>query len=484
LAGAAGQTQAGEVQAGQAREVRRSFALRMAVAVLGLLATLLTSVLAVRTLDDRSATGFLAVLGALMLGPMFGRLGLGQNAIRTIAAATTPAEVAAQVLAHLRAVALLSLVTSPLVAWVATVVVREDRGLVVALVVVMIVLETVRLTVSDVYAALGRITWSVAATHHSRSILALLAMGVVVGAQGGGSTLVTLLTVYAVTSLVLLAVTSVRLPLRDRERGARWWAPLLAAVAAGAWLATVELGAFLVGRGNVWIAGWVFPSDQALLFSTASVLAMQVTVLEGLANIALTPVAARLWAAGQRDRVFALLSASATVSTVITLVLAAGTWLLAPEVLRIYGAGLSDAAPYLSIMATGALGMSLFGSCAVLLVVTGNGRTAAGSVAVATLVTVPGAVLAAQLGGPLALSFASAAAMVVLFGSYTVACRTAFGRAPLPGIHLRRSLLVLAGRGPAAGPDDARTTDLGTAAATDAGVTTGSPAGPGPEPTR
>ena len=469
------------VEAEQAQEVRRSFGLRMAVAVLGLLATLLTSVLAVRTLDDRSATGFLAILGALMLGPLFGRLGLGQNAIRTIAAAATPAEVAAQVLAHLRAVALLSLVTAPFVAWVATVVVRDDRALVVALVVAMIVLEALRLTVSDVYAALGRITWSVAATHHSRSILALLVMGVVVLVQGGDTTLVTLLTVYAATSLALLAVTAARLPLRARERGARWWAPMLVAVAAGAWLATVELGAFLVGRGNVWIAGWAFPTDQALLFSTASVLAMQVTVLEGLANIALTPVAARLWAAGQRDRVFALLSASATVSTTITLVLSAGTWLLAPEVLKIYGDGLGDAAPYLSIMATGALGMSLFGSCAVLLVVTGNGRIAASSVVVATLITVPGAVLAAQLGGPLALSIASAAAMVILFGSYTIACRRAFGRVPLPGFHLRRSPLVLAGREPAAGPDDARTTDLATAPPTDAGAITGSTAGPGLE---
>ena len=482
MAGAAGQTQPAEAE--QAKEVRRSFGLRMAVAILGLLATLLTSVLAVRTLDARSATGFLAVLGALMLGPLFGRLGLGQNTIRTVAAATSPAEVAAQVLAHLRGVALLSLVTAPLVAWVATVVVQEDRGLVVALVVVMIVLETLRLTVSDVYAALGKITWSVAATHHSRSILALLAMVVVVAVQGGDTTLVTLLSVYAATSLVLLVVTSLRLPLRARERGARWWAPLLAAVAAGAWLATVELGAFLVGRGNVWIAGWVFDSDEALLFSTASVLAMQVTVLEGLANIALTPVAARLWAAGQRDRVFTLLSASATVSTAITVVLAAATWLLAPQVLKIYGEGLGDAAPYLSIMATGALGMSLFGSCAVLLVVTGNGRIAASSVTVATLVTVPGAILAAHLGGALALSIASAAAMVILFGSYTIACRRAFGRVPLPGLHLRRSLLTLAGRGPAAGPDDARTTDLDTAAATDAGAITGSPAGPGLESSR
>ena len=248
--------------------------------------------------------------------------------------------------------------------------------------------------------------------------------------------------------LVLLVVTSLRLPLRHRERGARWWAPMLVAVAAGAWLATVELGAFLVGRGNVWIAGWALPTDEALLFSTASVLAMQVTVLEGLANIAITPVAARLEAEGRRDRVLGLLSAAATVSTAVTVLLVAATWLLAPQVLRIYGEGLDDAALYLAVLATGGLGMAVCGSCAVLLVVTGHGRTAARAVGLALLVVVPAAVLAAQLGGPLALALTSAAATVVLFGSYAVACRRAFGTAPLPGLQLRHSLRVLDGREP------------------------------------
>ncbi|WP_222192784.1 lipopolysaccharide biosynthesis protein [Modestobacter italicus] len=464
------------VAAEQTQEVRRSFGLRMVVAVLGLVATFLTSVVAVRTLDARAAAGFLAILGALMLGPMVGRLGLGQSAIRAIAAAGSPAEVAVQVVAHLRAVALLSVVTAPLVAWVATVVVREDRGLVVALVAGLIVLETLRLTISDVYAALGRITWSVAATHHSRSILALLAMLVVALVQGGETTLTTLLSAYAGTSLVLLLVVVVRLPLRSGSTGTRWWRSMLVAMAAGAWLFTVELGAFLVGRGDVWLAGAAFPADEVLLYSTASVLAMQVTVLEGLANIAITPVAARLWAEGRRDRVFALLRASATLSTAVTVVLVIAVWLLAPQVLAIYGEGLDDAAPYLAVLATGGLGMAVFGACAVLLVVTGNGRTAAGAVGVAMLVAVPAAVLAAVLGGPLALSIASASATALLFGSYAFACRRAFGTAPLPGLHLRRSLLLLAGRGP---DDDDTATDATATAATDNSAVTGSGAGPG-----
>ncbi|MGY2078760.1 lipopolysaccharide biosynthesis protein [Modestobacter sp. SYSU DS0657] len=445
--------------AGEAQEVRRSFGLRMVVAVLGLVATFLTSVLAVRALDARPAAGFLAILGALMLGPMVGRLGLGQSAIRAIAAATGPAEIAVQVVAHLRAVAVLSLLTAPGVAWLATAVVQDDRGRVVLLVAAMIVLETVRLTVSDVYAALGRIPWSVAATHHSRSILALLAMGVVVLLQGGETTLLTLLTVYAAVSLVLLAVVVGRLPLRSRGAGRRWWAPMLAAVAAGAWLFTVELGAFLVGRGDVWLAGWAFGAQDALQYSTASVLAMQVTVLEGLANIAIAPVAARMWAAGDRARVFRLLSASATLSTAVTVLAVAAAWLLGPQALALYGDGLGDAAPYLGVLATGGLGMAVCGSCAVLLVVTGNGRAAAGSVAVAMLVAVPAAVLAARLGGPLPLAVASAVATALLFGSYVLTCRRTFGRAPLPTRHLKRSLLLLAGRDPEGTPVGRPATD-------------------------
>ena len=432
--------------AAEAAEVRRSFGLRMAVAVLGLLATFLTSVLAVRTLDGRSATGFLAVLGALMLGPMIGRLGLGQSAIRAVAAALSPAESADAVVAHLRAVAALSLVSAPLVAWLATAVVQHDRGLVVLLVAVLIVAETLRLTISDVHAALGKIRRSVAATHHSRSIVALLGLLVVVAATGGHPSLVALLAVYTGVSVAMLAVAAVGLPLRSRLRGDGRWAAMLAAVTAGAQLFTVELGAFLTGRGDVWLAGALFSADDALHYSTASTLAMQVTVLEGLANIALAPVAARLWAQGERARLLRLLTASATVSTAVTAVIIAGTWLLAPEVLGIYGEGLGGAAVYLGLLATGGLAMAVCGSCAVLLVVSGSGRTAARAVGVAMAVAVPAAVLAAEFGGPLALAIASACATVLLFGSYAVACRTAFGSAPLPGRHLTRSLRVLAGR--------------------------------------
>jgi O-antigen/teichoic acid export membrane protein len=381
-----------------------------------------------------------------MLGPMVGRLGLGQSAIREIAGATSADEVSTQVVVHLRSVAILSVVSAPVVAWLATAIVQDGRGVVVALVILLIVLETVRLTMSDIYAALGRIGWSVAATHHVRSVIALLAMATVVAFQAGRTSLTVLLLVYAAVSCALLAFASVRLPMRPRLRETRKWTAMIVAIVAGSQLFAVELGAFLVGRGDVWLAGWIFPAEEALRYSTASVLAMQVTVIEGLANLAVAPVAARLWAQGQRDRVLTLLSASATVTTAVTLLAVAVTCLLAPQVLQIYGSDMSSAVPYLIVLAAGGIAMSVGGSCAVLLVITGKGREAAQAVGLVMFIALPAAVFSARIGGALALAIASATATIVLYVSYVATCRRALGAAPLPGMHLGVSIRILAGR--------------------------------------
>jgi O-antigen/teichoic acid export membrane protein len=377
---------------------------------------------------------------------MVGRLGLGQSAIREIAGATSADEVSTQVVVHLRSVAILSVVSAPVVAWLATAIVQDGRGVVVALVILLIVLETVRLTMSDIYAALGRIGWSVAATHHVRSVIALLAMATVVAFQAGRTSLTVLLLVYAAVSCALLAFASVRLPMRPRLRETRKWTAMIVAIVAGSQLFAVELGAFLVGRGDVWLAGWIFPAEEALRYSTASVLAMQVTVIEGLANLAVAPVAARLWAQGQRDRVLTLLSASATVTTAVTLLAVAVTCLLAPQVLQIYGSDMSSAVPYLIVLAAGGIAMSVGGSCAVLLVITGKGREAAQAVGLVMFIALPAAVFSARIGGALALAIASATATIVLYVSYVATCRRALGAAPLPGMHLGVSIRILAGR--------------------------------------
>ncbi len=134
-----------------AREVRRSFGLRISVALLGLLAAFAMTVLAVRTLSASEATTFLAILAALMVGPMLGRLGLGQSLIRVLAGARSSDVASAQIKGHLRATVLLSLVSAPVVAWLAALGAERSRGAVWAVVTVLVVAETLRLTLSDVY---------------------------------------------------------------------------------------------------------------------------------------------------------------------------------------------------------------------------------------------------------------------------------------------------------------------------------------------
>ncbi|GHE11789.1 lipopolysaccharide biosynthesis protein [Klenkia taihuensis] len=426
------------------REFRRSFAARLVFAVLGLLATLGTSVVAVRVLDTADAAAFLAILAALMLGPMLGRLGLGPHLIRTVAAARSEREIAQAVTSHLVAVLLLSVLTAPLVAFLATPAVREGRGAVVLLVVVLVVAESLRLTVSDVYAAVGRVGWAVLGTHHVRALCSLLVVLVVVVSADDVDLIAVLLT-YTGASVVLLAVSLVRLPVRGHGARIGRLTGLFAIVLAGSQFFALELGAFLVGRADVWVAGFSFSARDALLYSAASVLAMQVAFVEGLANIALTPVAARLWAAGKRDRVVALLSASSTLTTTVTVFGVGVVALAAPWLLRLYGDGLEDAAALLTILAVGALGMAAFGGCAVLLVASGNGRAAALSVVSVLVVMVPVVAVATWWGGPAGLAATSASATIALFASYTVACRRAVGRVPLPTFRVVHSIRVIRG---------------------------------------
>jgi len=61
-------------------EIRRSFGWRMVAAALGMASAFLLTVIIVRTLDTREAATFFAIVAALSIGPMVGRLGLGPNA--------------------------------------------------------------------------------------------------------------------------------------------------------------------------------------------------------------------------------------------------------------------------------------------------------------------------------------------------------------------------------------------------------------------
>ena len=97
-------------------EFRRSFTWRVAAAAVELISAMPLSIVAVRALDSHEAATFFAILAALSVGPLIGRLGLGPNVIRLVAAKADQ-EVRRQIAgAHLRATLLLSLLSSPVIA--------------------------------------------------------------------------------------------------------------------------------------------------------------------------------------------------------------------------------------------------------------------------------------------------------------------------------------------------------------------------------
>jgi protoporphyrinogen oxidase len=282
-------------------ELRRSFTYRTAAAAAGVLSTFLLTVVAVRALPPAEAAVLLAILAALSIGPLLGRLGLGPNVIRTLPAEAEPARRRELASVHLRATGLLSVLSAPVVAVVATIGLLPPTGQylpVVALTIALIVVESVRLTLSDIFAAVGRVRASVSTTHHVRSFLALplVCLAVLVSER---PTLIGIVAVYCGVAFVQVAVAMLAARRDVTLLGSRSLAGLRGVIRSGALLVTFDLAAFLVLPGTIWLASAVFPPMTAAQYSTAAALAQQVTVLESLAALAVMPAASRLWAMGR-----------------------------------------------------------------------------------------------------------------------------------------------------------------------------------------
>jgi O-antigen/teichoic acid export membrane protein len=397
------------------REVRRSFGWRTGAAVAGLLSTFLLTVVAVRTLPPAEAAVLLAILAALSIGPLLGRLGLGPNVIRLLPAETDPTRRRAVAAVHLRATALLSASTAPVVAVIATIGLLPPDGRylpVVALTVVLIVVESVRLTLSDVFAALGRVRASVATTHHVRSALALplVCLAVLLAER---PTLTGILAVYFGVAAVQVAVALLAARADVALRGPGSVGGLRQVMGSGALLVTLDLAAFLVLPGTIWLASAVFEPRAAAQYSTAAALAQQVTVLESLAALAVMPAAARLWAAGRRAEVVRVLSAVATLGTLVTVVVVLLIAVLGGPALRLaYGPDLAGAHLLLVILAAGGIGKTAFGVNVSLLIVSGELRPAARTAGTVLAVAVPAGIVAALTVGPVGLAAVSAVATV------------------------------------------------------------------------
>lgn len=436
-------------------EVRNSFVWRSVTAGGGLVATLLTTVIAVRGLDAREAATFLAILAGLMLGPMFGKLGLGQNVIRLIARQNVlrdAPDTRRMISEHLRAALVLSLLSAPVLALASTAALIDRPGHLAALALtsVLLVAETLRLMLSDVFAAVGDVRASVAATHHVRTIAAAPALVAVV-ALVPHPTLTEVLAVYTAVAVLLLLGALFRARHLLRRPGRSPGGRLIPTITAGLVLFALDASFFVVGRGDVWLASAQFEPFDAARYGTVSMLAFQVTVLQGLASLAITPMAARMWAAGQRVSVVRMLSAAATLTTVATGVIVLALVVLGREVLGLaYGAEFAGSHALLVVLAVGGLGQAAFGFSVPLLLISGLIRRAVTACAGVVAVMVPVAVAAAVWFGPLGLAIASSAAALVLPVAQWLAARGGCAGAPVPSWRIGRAVRVVRYPHPAA----------------------------------
>jgi O-antigen/teichoic acid export membrane protein len=161
-----------------------------------------------------------------------------------------------------------------------------------------------------------------------------------------------------------------------------------------------------------------------------------VTLLESLAALAVTPPAARLWAAGRRDEVVRLLSSLATINTVVVVLVVLAFAAFGDVALEIaYGPEMRGAMWLLVVLACGGIAQGAFGVNISLLIICGRinevSRTALGVLAV----FLPCAVAAAFLGGPMQLAIVSACGMAALSVCEWFTARRCLDRAPHPRLN-------------------------------------------------
>lgn len=419
-------------------ELRRSFGWRTIAAVAGLLSTFALTIVVYRSLQPRDAAVFFAILAALSIGPLLGRLGLGVNAMRLVAAEPDPHRRRDIASSNLRATCLLSVLTAPIVAIVATWGLRgvEHYVPVVVLTVVLIVAESIRLTLSDIFAATGRIRASVCATHHVRSMIVLPVAGGIALIHHAPSLLDVIVAYTAVAvGQLLVALYVARTDVSLFAGGGAGM--IREAIGHGIRLFTLDLAAFLCLPGTIWLANVVFDPPVAAMYAAAATLAMQVTILESLAALAVAPPAARLWATGHRDQVVRTLSAVATLSTAVTTLTIIGLAAFGSTLLEFaYGPSMKAAIGLLLIMTVGGIAKTALGVNITLLIVSGH-ITQASRVALGVLaLSVPAAVIAAEAGGPWALAVVAALSVSAMGVAQWRCTKSVVGVAPRASVHL------------------------------------------------
>lgn len=412
----------------------------------GMVAALLLTVITVRELDPQEAASFFAILAGLAIGPLVGRLGLGPNVIRLVAAESDLENRRQIAGSHLWSTFLLSCLSAPVIALVACNGLIGHANFLPALVMttLLIAIESTRLMISDIFAAAGRVGASVATMHYVRSLLTLLFVTILLLAHSVVS-LIAILGTYLVAAFLQFVAALVHarheIAIFEFSGGI---ATMRTTIGQGTQLFSLEFCEFMLMQGTIWLATAAFSSVAATQYAVAVTLGMQVTVLEALISLAITPPAARLWAAGQREQVVRMLSNAATLTTAVILVVVAFLAVLGPFALQVaYGAEIRPAALMLLILASGGVVGAIFTVNITILIVSGNIAATARTALIVLSVTLPCAVAAAWLGHPLVLAIVTSLGVITMaVGQWRTAKKT-LGVGPRAHLNVRRAFREL-----------------------------------------
>jgi O-antigen/teichoic acid export membrane protein len=165
---------------------------------------------------------------------------------------------------------------------------------------------------------------------------------------------------------------------RDRE-----WArsSLELALLSGAAVLNAQTGTFLLGA--------LRSPDEAGLYAVATRGALLISFGLTAVNAALAPAAARMWAAGDVERLQRLVTLSARGVVAFSFPVAILFMVFAGTVLEVgFGAEYLAAAPALTILSLGQLANATLGSVGTLLIMTGHQREAAAGISVGAVLNV------------------------------------------------------------------------------------------------
>ncbi len=440
-------------------EFLRSMTWRSVASVSGMAGGLVLVALAARRLPVTVAPTLFLTLTALIVAPMLGRAGVATHAVAELARLRAVGDrngaltVVQRVLLITGAGSVLS--GMPLALAVILRTPGEGRLTLWLVVSTLLVCETIRLTVSDLFSGMGHPLWSAMLGHQPRAAFGAVSATLYMALKPQ-PTLTGLLTSLGVVSLVLtvsglggLALAAHRWRHTEAsgfEVGAAepmseisTHRALRSAIRAGMPLLLIDLALFAVGRLDVWIAARAFPAEEAVRYSTASVMANQLGLPIGLLALAICPLIAGLNAQGQLPRLEQLLRTVASVSIavfvpVLVVLVVWGEWLFG----ALFGPALRSAAPLFLILSIGAVALVVGGLGQPVLMMTGHARSAAGLSLVIVALWVPAGWYAAHRGGPMALAAVSSSATAALHGGLCLLARSRAKVWVLPSWHVFR----------------------------------------------